>query len=249
VKKASAAQATIRTFAAGAGCGFLAGAFAVAVVVWHFGNVIGTRAAAGTLESRPRPAVERWVDGVDDAGDGVIEAARGRAEVATTGTAEVARPAPSPEPVIGPPPAEALEGRDLLVPVDGIDAEKLVRSFADARDGRKHEALDILAPRNTPVKAVEGGRIARLFSSKAGGITIYQFDPSEQYCYYYAHLERYAEGLAEGDTVRKGQVIGYVGTSGNAPKNTPHLHFAIFQLTAAKRWWEGTPIDPYDVLH
>jgi peptidoglycan LD-endopeptidase LytH len=248
VKKGST-QATIRTFAAGAGCGFLAGAFAVAVVVWHFGNVIGTRAAAGTLESRPRSAVERWVDGVDDAGDGVIEAARGRPEVATTGTAEVARPAPPPEPVIGPPPAEALEGRDLLVPVEGVDAEKLVRSFADARDGRKHEALDILAPRNTPVKAVEGGKIARLFSSKAGGITIYQFDPSEQYCYYYAHLERYAEGLAEGDTVRKGQVIGYVGTSGNAPKNTPHLHFAIFQLTAAKRWWEGTPIDPYDVLH
>jgi murein DD-endopeptidase MepM/ murein hydrolase activator NlpD len=249
MNKRSATQATIRTFAAGAGCGFLAGAFAVAVVVWHFGNVIGTRAAAGTLESRPRPAVERWVDGVDDAGDGVVEAARGRPEVATTGTAEVARPAPPPEPVIGPPPSEALEGRDLLVPVEGVDADKLVRSFTDARDGRKHEALDILAPRNTPVKAVEGGRIARLFSSKAGGITIYQFDPSEQYCYYYAHLERYAEGLAEGDTVRKGQVIGYVGTSGNAPKNTPHLHFAIFQLTAAKRWWEGTPIDPYDVLH
>jgi murein DD-endopeptidase MepM/ murein hydrolase activator NlpD len=130
-----------------------------------------------------------------------------------------------------------------------VNPDNLVRSFADARGGRKHEALDILAPRNTPVKAVEDGRIARLFSSKAGGITIYQFDPSEQFCYYYAHLERYAEGLAEGDAVRKGQVIGYVGTSGNAPTDTPHLHFAIFQLTAAKRWWEGTPIDPYDVLH
>jgi murein DD-endopeptidase MepM/ murein hydrolase activator NlpD len=249
VKKGSAAHDTIRTFAAGAGCGFLAGAFAVAVIVWHFGNVIGTRAAAETHESRPRAAVERWVDGVDDAGDGVLEAAGGRPEVATTGTAEVVRPAPAPEPVIGPPPAEALEGRDLLVPVEGVDPDKLVRSFSEARSGRKHEALDILAPRNTPVKAVEGGTIARLFSSKAGGITVYQFDPSEQYCYYYAHLERYAEGLAEGDMVRKGQVIGYVGTSGNAPKDTPHLHFAIFRLTAAKRWWEGTPIDPYDVLH
>ena len=249
MKKDSAAQATLRTFAAGAGCGFLAGAFVVAVIVWHFGNVIGARGAAGTIEPRPRSAVERWVDGVDDAGDGVIEASKGRPEVATTGSAEVARPAPSPEPAIGPPPAEVLEHRHLVVPVEGVDPDKLVRSFADARDGRKHEALDILAPRNTPVKAVEDGRIARLFSSKAGGITIYQFDPSEQFCYYYAHLERYAEGLAEGNAVRKGQVIGYVGTSGNAPKDTPHLHFAIFQLTAAKRWWEGTPIDPYDVLH
>jgi peptidoglycan LD-endopeptidase LytH len=118
-----------------------------------------------------------------------------------------------------------------------------------SRTPAEDEALDILAPRNTPVKAVEGGRIARLFSSKAGGITIYQFDPSEQYCYYYAHLERYADGLAEGAKIQKGQVIGYVGTSGNAPKDTPHLHFAIFKLTAERRWWEGTPIDPYDVLH
>ena len=77
---------------------------------------------------------------------------------------------------------------------------------------------------------------------------IWQFDPSERYCYYYAHLERYADGLRDGDTVKKGQVIGYVGTSGNAPKNTPHLHFAIFKLTSDKHWWEGTPIDPYDIL-
>jgi peptidoglycan LD-endopeptidase LytH len=125
----------------------------------------------------------------------------------------------------------------------------LTRQFSDKRgSARLHEALDIIAPRNTPVKAVEDGRIARLFFSKAGGITIYQFDPSERYCYYYAHLERYADGLREDDLVRKGQVIGYVGTSGNAPKDTPHLHFAIFQLTDQKRWWEGTPIDPYDVL-
>ena len=125
-----------------------------------------------------------------------------------------------------------------------------MRSFEDRRSGgsRAHEALDILAPRNTPVKAVEDGRIVRLFESKAGGTTIYQFDPTETYCYYYAHLQRYAEGLKESDTVRKGQVIGYVGTSGNAPKNTPHLHFAIFKLTPGKHWWEGTPIDPYDIL-
>jgi murein DD-endopeptidase MepM/ murein hydrolase activator NlpD len=151
--------------------------------------------------------------------------------------------------VLSAPAAEALASRDLLIPVEGVQPDQLVRSFADSRGGREHEAIDILAPRNTPVKAIEDGRIARLFFSKAGGITIYQFDPTEQYCYYYAHLERYADGLVEGQAVHRGQVLGYVGTSGNAPKDTPHLHFAIFRLTEAKRWWEGTPIDPYDVLH
>ena len=85
-------------------------------------------------------------------------------------------------------------------------------------------------------------------TARPAGSPIYQFDPSERFCYYYAHLERYADGLKEGDRVKKGQVIGYVGISGNAPKNTPHLHFAVFRLTAAKRWWEGTPLDPYDIL-
>ena len=248
----SGPRATLRTFAAGAGCGFLGGAFAVAALVWQFGNVIGTRAASEAHPSQARPAVERWSGGVDDAGEGVLEAAKPGGAVATTGSpaspGDVARPAPAPEPVIGPPVAEALEGRDLIIPVEGIQPGDLVRSFGDARGGRKHEALDILAPRNTPVKAIEDGTVARLFFSKAGGITVYQFDPTDQYCYYYAHLERYADGLKEGDRVRKGQTIGYVGVSGNAPKDTPHLHFAIFKLTEAKRWWEGTPIDPYDVL-
>ena len=106
----------------------------------------------------------------------------------------------------------------------------------------------MLAPRNTPVLAVEDGKIARLFLSAAGGITIYQFDPTSTYCYYYAHLERYANGLEEGDTVKRGEVLGYVGTTGNAPRDTPHLHFAIFKLGEEKKWWQGTPIDPYSVL-
>jgi murein DD-endopeptidase MepM/ murein hydrolase activator NlpD len=90
--------------------------------------------------------------------------------------------------------------------------------------------------------------VARLFLSDAGGITIYQFDPTKTYVYYYAHLERYAEGLKEGVAIKRGQVIGYVGTTGNAPRDTPHLHFAIFQMTEEKKWWEGTAIDPYSVL-
>jgi peptidoglycan LD-endopeptidase LytH len=242
----SPARQTLRTFAAGAGCGFVAGALFISVLVWQFGSGPGTRAAS----ARRVAALERSVPApVDDGGAGVLEPSGREAPVATTGSsAEVARPAPSPDAVLAAPAAEALGRRSLLVPVEGVRPEALVRSFGESRGGRLHEAIDILAPRNTPVKAIEGGRIARLFYSKAGGITVYQFDPSEQYCYYYAHLERYADGLAEGQQVRPGQVIGYVGVSGNAPKDTPHLHFAIFRLTDAKRWWEGTPIDPYDVL-
>ncbi len=142
-----------------------------------------------------------------------------------------------------------LRSRALALPVQGIQKNDLRDTFDEARGGtRRHEALDILAPRNTPVFAVEDGRIARLFLSDAGGITLYQFDPSETYVYYYAHLEKYADGLKEGDRIKRGQIIGYVGTTGNAPRDTPHLHFAIFKMTDEKRWWQGTPIDPYSVL-
>jgi peptidoglycan LD-endopeptidase LytH len=105
-----------------------------------------------------------------------------------------------------------------------------------------------MAPRHTPVRAVEGGRIQKLFTSKAGGLTIYQFDPTDTFTYYYAHLDRYADGLREGQTVRRGDVIGYVGSSGNASPNAPHLHFAIFRLTPERKWWKGEPINPYPVF-
>ena len=144
---------------------------------------------------------------------------------------------------------EDLRMRNLALPVQGIKCSDLHSNFDELRGGtRKHEALDILAPRNTPVYAVEDGTIARLFLSDAGGITIYQYDPSMTYVYYYAHLERYAAGLKEGQAVKRGEVIGYVGTTGNAPRNTPHLHFAIVKMTDDKKWWQGTAIDPYSVL-
>jgi murein DD-endopeptidase MepM/ murein hydrolase activator NlpD len=149
---------------------------------------------------------------------------------------------------IGPEPVADLRSRRLTLPVQGVTADALRSSFHERRDGsREHEAIDILAARGTPVLAVESGRIAKLFISRAGGNTIYQFDPSEQFAYYYAHLERYADGLSEGDRVTRGQTIGYVGTSGNAPPNTPHLHFAIFKLFPERQWWRGTALDPYDV--
>jgi murein DD-endopeptidase MepM/ murein hydrolase activator NlpD len=105
-----------------------------------------------------------------------------------------------------------------------------------------------MAPRNTPILAVEDGNVAKLFTSKQGGLTVYQFDPSTTYAYYYAHLERYADGLKEGDSVRRGQVLGYVGTSGDAPPDAPHLHFAIMRLTPEKHWWQGTALNPYPIL-
>lgn len=142
---------------------------------------------------------------------------------------------------------EDLRNRNLLFPLQGFTSQGIQDSFEEARGDHLHGAMDIVAPRNTPVVAVEAGKIARLWYSKYGGITIYQFDPTTTYAYYYAHLESYADNLKEQDLVKKGQVIGYVGTSGNAPKETPHLHFTIFKLTKEKHWWEGVPINPYKV--
>jgi peptidoglycan LD-endopeptidase LytH len=143
---------------------------------------------------------------------------------------------------------QELRARDLDFPVEGVGREKMTDTFNEARAGHVHEAADIMAARNTPVHAVEAGTIARLLKNPSGGITIYQLDPAQRYIYYYAHLERYAEGLREGLAVGRGQVIGYVGTSGNAPANAPHLHFAIFRVVDPKQWWGGPPVNPYLVL-
>jgi peptidoglycan LD-endopeptidase LytH len=139
-----------------------------------------------------------------------------------------------------------LRSRSLTIPVRGLDASSLVSSFQDARgSSRRHEAIDILAPRGTDVLAVEDGKIAKIFTSAAGGLTVYQYDPTETFVYYYAHLDSYAPGLKEGSMLQRGDVVGKVGTTGNAPKDTPHLHFAISKLDPDKRWWGGTALDPY----
>ena len=144
--------------------------------------------------------------------------------------------------------ASVTEAAGLVVPVQGTLPEDLHDSFTDARGDRSHEALDIMAPRGTPVLAATDGHVEKLFDSVPGGLTIYQFDPEGRHAYYYAHLDRYAAGLEEGDAVERGQVVGYVGSTGNASDDAPHLHFAIFVLGPEKRWWEGTAINPYPLL-
>jgi murein DD-endopeptidase MepM/ murein hydrolase activator NlpD len=139
---------------------------------------------------------------------------------------------------------QELQRRRLEFPVAGAVPSELRDSFHDARGRRVHQAVDIPAPRGTPVRAVEDGTISKLFESPKGGISVYQFDPAGRYCYYYAHLLGYAAGLREGQKVKRSEVIGFVGTTGNAPPNAPHLHFAIFLLDESKQWWKGTAIDP-----
>ena len=178
---------------------------------------------------------------------------RAAARVATAPTAAPSPSAPTANTPIDPLPEDTarLRQRQLSVPVQGVARAQLVDTFTQARAGgaRRHDAIDILAPQGTPVLAVEDGHIAKLFfSDGGGGITIYQFDPSEQYAYYYAHLARYADGLKEGQAVRRGEVIGYVGTTGNARADAPHLHFAITRLGPKKEWWKGEALNPYPVL-
>ena len=137
----------------------------------------------------------------------------------------------------------------MLLPVAGIKPSQLTDTFNQARGSeRRHEALDIMAARGTPVVAAVDGKVEKLFTSKQGGLTIYEFDPSATYAYYYAHLDRYAAGLVEGMPLQRGDVIGYVGSTGNANPEAPHLHFAIFELGPEKHWWQGTAINPYPLL-
>jgi murein DD-endopeptidase MepM/ murein hydrolase activator NlpD len=147
-----------------------------------------------------------------------------------------------------PPATRELQDRSLAFPLPEQHRPTLRDNFAEARGKAKHEALDLMAPRGTPVLAVDDGRIAKLFTSAAGGITVYQFDPEQRHVYYYAHLDRYAAGLKEGAWVARGTTLGFVGSTGNAAPNAPHLHFAVYRLGADKRWWKGEAVNPYPLL-
>lgn len=169
--------------------------------------------------------------------------------------AATALPAASADAVVAPintaplPVPVAAQAQSLGMPVAGISASQLSDTYGQSRGSeRQHEALDILAARGTEVKAVADGKLVKLFTSKPGGLTVYQFDAREKYSYYYAHLDRYAPQLKEGQQIKQGDLIGYVGSTGNADPAAPHLHFAIFELYAEKQWWKGTPLNPYPYL-
>jgi murein DD-endopeptidase MepM/ murein hydrolase activator NlpD len=170
--------------------------------------------------------------------------------------AEAASIAITAEPTVGASQASAMhasvpwpQAGSLLIPVAGVEASQLSDTFSDSRGGaRAHDAIDIMAPRGTAVAAVDDGRLVKLFNSVPGGLTVYQFDTGERFAYYYAHLDSYAPGIVEGKLLKRGELIGHVGYSGNASPAAPHLHFAIFVLGPEKRWWEGTAINPYPFL-
>lgn len=139
--------------------------------------------------------------------------------------------------------------RELMVPLAGVPASALYDSYDEVRGGtRKHEALDIPAPRGTPVLSAANGRVLKLFNSKPGGLMVYASDSTEHFILMYGHLDAYQPGLADGHPLRRGQQIGIVGTTGNAAPAVPHLHFAIARSSDVKQWWKGTPVNPYPLL-
>jgi murein DD-endopeptidase MepM/ murein hydrolase activator NlpD len=208
-----------------------------------------TPAAASAPMEWPAPAATAPLDPLDPLPEDALatEAAPESPAGSLTNTVPAsAAPLPDASSLPMPPP---LAGAGLLIPVRGILPKQLSDTYTQSRGaGRLHDAIDIMAPRGTPVVAVADGRIAKLFNSKPGGLTVYQFDPEEKLAYYYAHLDAYAPQLAEGSLVRRGDLIGFVGSTGNANPDAPHLHFAVFVLGPEKRWWQGTPLNPYPLL-
>lgn len=170
--------------------------------------------------------------------------------------AEVVRPAARAPvaveaPVAASPPAaeaQPLAPRALLIPVEGVARHQLVDTFEARRGMRRHRALDIMAPRGTRVLAAVDGEVAKVYRHVLGGLSVYQYDAARRYSYYYAHLDAYAPGLTEGAWLRRGDLVGFVGSTGNAPASAPHLHFAVLELGPERKWWKGTPVNPYPLF-
>lgn len=230
--------------------------FLCGILLFVLGTLVGANATYFVMTRGVKPGV------ATDAGERIETLLPMQS---TTGSDANAMPTNSNAPRLPPPvvratgvgPASASDsanaatppGDVLLLPVQGITAAQLQDTFTDARSGgRPHDAIDIMAPAGTPVLAVADGSVEKLFDSKLGGITLYQFNPQRTLAYYYAHLQGYAPGIAEKQALKRGQVIGYVGASGNANPDAPHLHFAIFELGPEQQWWKGTAINPYPQL-
>ena len=197
----------------------------------------------------PRPEVERMTPTPAQPSPAATPAAGATPAV----PAPAASPSPDSSPRAEAAPggeASALASLRLLIPVEGVTPAQLQDTFKDSRsEGRVHDAIDIIAPRGAPVLAATDGRVVKLFSSQRGGTTIYQLaSADERIVLYYAHLERYADGLAEGRLARRGETIGYVGDSGNATPGNTHLHFQIYRVADPKRFWTGENINPYPLL-
>lgn len=145
---------------------------------------------------------------------------------------------------------ETLRDRELVIPVAGVGPSRIEDTFNAGRDGggRQHNAVDILAPRNTPIVSADDGVILRMSTNTLGGITVYAADRDHDFVYYYAHLDHYHKDLTVGRSIKKGDTLGFVGTTGNAPKDVPHLHFQIMMWPADGKWWNGEPVNPYPVL-
>jgi murein DD-endopeptidase MepM/ murein hydrolase activator NlpD len=170
-----------------------------------------------------------------------------RPTVARSGPVVTVQPENAPPVVVAQQVQVAPSG--LALPVVGVKREQLVDTFETARAaGRRHDAIDIMAAEGTPVIAAADGTIEKLFNSVRGGITVYERSPDQKWVYYYAHLSAYAPGLAEGQQVKRGQVIARVGHTGDASAAGPHLHFAINTMAPGDHWWNGTAINPYPLL-
>lgn len=229
------------------------GALLGANVAWYYAH-----------RSTPRPAPAACAPA-----DGGATATR---PALTTGTPAPVGPAAIPPPTTGPaatppaapvvssvqqtptvpapaPAAPVRAASGLIIPVAGIKPAQLVDTYTQSRgQGRVHEAIDIMAPAGTPVLAAVDGPVAKLFTSARGGLTIYQFDVEGRRVYYYAHLQGYAPGLAQGQVLKQGQVIGYVGSTGDASPSAPHLHFSVGDLGPEKQWSKSTSVNPYPLL-
>jgi hypothetical protein len=211
--------------------------------------------------SRCTERANRGVDSIFNARDDSMSAAIARDTLATsvippvvtTPTAPaIVSPLPAPVPLPAASPATARElaelRRMLIVPVEGVTKAQLRDTYAESRGTRVHEALDIRAPRGTAVLSAADGKLTRLFDSKTGGLMVYAADPTDRFVLLYGHLDRYAQNLRDGMPLKQGQVIGYVGTTGNAPIGTPHLHFGILRGKPSVSWSRGTAVNPYPLL-
>ncbi|WP_462114010.1 M23 family metallopeptidase [Lysobacter xanthus] len=215
---------------------FVIGALLGANVAWYYARPAATpcpQAPAAAAMPTPAPAASTAAPAV-------------AAPTAPVTSAATTPPAAA-VPTALPPPTIAASG--LVIPVAGVRPAQLVDTYTQSRgEGRVHEAIDIMAPAGTPVVAAVDGPVAKLFTSVRGGITVYQFDTTGTRVYYYAHLQGYAPGLAQGQVLKQGQLLGYVGSTGDASPEGPHLHFSVGDLGPEKQWSKSTPVNPYPLL-